>query len=125
VKKFYHATHRDNVAAVLSGGLTLPVGRPTSGSRGSPRIYLYKDASDAEVHFPALYELGPLPRSIPYAVFEVGLPPSFEVHGDIEYSGSVFVTKPIPPGCLRLVSTHSEDYTEFKGVDWDREKGVV
>ena len=120
MKKLFHATHKSNVAAVLSEGLTLPVGRPTSGSRADPRIYLYKAKEDADLHIPGLFELGGLPRRIPYAVFEVNLPPSFKVYGDIEYKGAGFVTKSVPPKYLKLISTHSEDYTEFNGVDWDK-----
>lgn len=120
MKKFYHATHSSNISKILSEGLTLPVGRVTSGSRTYPRIYLYRDVADAEEHIPALYSLGSIPRTIPYATFRVNLPSSFKTYGDIEYRGSVFVTRSIPPKCLELVSTHSEDYTEFKGVDWDK-----
>jgi len=119
VKKFFHATHSSNVSKILSEGLTLPVGRVTSGSRTYPRIYLYKDVADAEEHIPALHALGSIPRAIPYATFQVNLPSSFKTYGDIEYRGAVFVTRSIPPKYLELVSTHSEDYTEFNSVDWD------
>ena len=117
--KYYHATLLANVPRILSEGLTLPIGRVTSGSRTEPRIYLYRRLRDAELHFPALYETGALPFRIPFAVFEVVLPRGWKVYGDIEYSGSVFVTRRVPPRFLRVVLRHSDDYSDYANVDWD------
>ena len=117
--KYYHATHLKSVDRVLSEGITLPLGRVTSGSRTEPRVYLYHSFRDAELHIPGLYYLGSLPFMVPFVVFEVRLPGGWKVYGDIEYTGSVFVKKGIPSRFLRVVLRHSADYSDYADVDWD------
>jgi len=116
----YHATSQTAAKSILRQGLTLPIGRVTSGCRLDPRIYLYKSKRDAELHVPALYELGCLPYRLSFAVLEVNLPADYTLYGDPEYSGSVFVKRNIPAKCVKQISAHDSDYSEFDNIDWDK-----